>query len=85
MVIRILPLCNFVNFFYNLYDEIAVNYFAHAHTKYTRPPFSSQPGIEARRLHAQGSISFTLRLFSFFNEYILTILCTLMQMTLLQC
>ena len=33
--------------FYNLYDEIVVNYFAHVHTRYTRPPFSSRPGIKA--------------------------------------
>ncbi len=32
--------------FYNLYDEIVVNYFAHAHTRYTRPPCSS--GLESR-------------------------------------
>ena len=32
--------------FYNLYDEIVVNYFAHAHTRYTRPPFAQ--GIPGR-------------------------------------
>ncbi len=40
MVMRIVTL----SVFYNLYND---NYFAHAHTRYTRPPFSSRPGIEA--------------------------------------
>ncbi len=59
IVIRILP-------FYNLYDEIVVNYFAHAHTKYTRPPFSSRPGIEAR-IYFASYVHCIIRILQAFN------------------
>ncbi len=42
MVIRL-----FVTLSVFLQFVVAVNYFAHAHAEYTRPPFSSQPGIKA--------------------------------------